>query len=260
MKICNLSSGSDGNLTYIETEKSKILVDIGLSSAETEKRLRYLQVNPEQINAIFISHEHIDHIKGLNTFASKYKTKVFVHEDGFNSLVSKLKKQLDIVAFKDNFFNYNDLTVQTTALPHDVKRCTGYSFIENKKKVSIFTDLGHTTNDILQNLCGSDLIFLEANHDVDMLKANKSYPEILKKRILSDNGHLSNKMCGEAIVNLVKNGTKNIVLAHLSRNNNTPLLAYNFIKQMLFEAGIQVEKDVKINVASIVPKAIFRAN
>jgi len=260
MKICNLSSGSDGNLTYIESEQSKIIVDIGLSCAETERRLRYLKVNPEQIDAIFISHEHTDHIKGLDVFASKYKTKVFVHEDGYNSLVSKLKKQLDIIAFKDNFFDFKGLTIQTIALPHDVKRCTGYSFLENQKKISIFTDLGHTTKDILQNLSGSNLVFLEANHDVDMLKANKSYPEILKRRILSDNGHLSNKMCASAIAELVKYGTKHIVLAHLSRKNNTPLLAYNSIKQSLFEAGIKVDEDVKINIASIVPKAIYKTN
>lgn len=260
MKICNLSSGSDGNLTFIESTNCKILVDIGLSCAETERRLRYLKVNPEQIDAIFISHEHSDHIKGLDVFANKYKTQVFVHEDGYNPLKSRLKKQLNIETFADNFFDFKDITVQTVSVPHDVERCTGYSFIENQKKVSIITDLGHTTKDLLQNLKDSNLIFLEANHDPEMLMANRNYPEILKRRILSNKGHLSNLDCAKTIKDLVNFGTRNIVLSHLSRKNNTPLLAYNFIKQFLFEAGIKVEEDIKIDVASIIPKAIYKTN
>ncbi|MDD2445427.1 MAG: MBL fold metallo-hydrolase [Clostridia bacterium] len=257
MKICNLTSGSDGNLTYIESVNAKILVDIGLSCLETEKRLGYLKVNPENIDAIFISHEHYDHMKGLNIFANKYKTKVFVHEDGYYPLLNKLKKTLNINTFNDKGFDFKDITVQTVGLPHDVKRCTGYSFIEQQKKVSIITDLGHTTKEILQNLKDSKLIFLESNHDIEMLLENENYPEMLKQRILGQNGHLSNNTCAEAVINLFKAGTKHFVLSHLSTKNNTPRLAYNFINQILINNGISVGEDVKIDVASVVPKAIY---
>ncbi|MBR4407164.1 MAG: MBL fold metallo-hydrolase [Clostridia bacterium] len=258
MRICNLSSGSDGNLTYIECEDAKLLVDIGLSCREVEMRLRFLNVDPADIDAILITHEHSDHIKGLEVFASRYKTTVYVHERGYIPLLNKLKRNLNIQTFEDVDFFIGSAKISTVPLPHDVARCTGYSIQENEKKISIITDLGHTTNEILQNLFGSSLVFLEANHDVARLRENKNYPSYLKNRILGQNGHLSNDSCAEAIVELAKNGCRQVVLSHLSTENNTPELAYDYITKTLKKYGIIEGENIKIDVAGLVPKAIFR--
>ena len=257
MKVCNLSSGSDGNSTYVEGPHAKILVDVGLSCKEIERRLALLGVEGSQIDAILITHEHSDHIKGLDVFANKFGTKVFVHIDGLFALRSKLKKNIAITPFEDNVFLINDLQILPIAVPHDVDRCTGYVIEENKKKISIFTDLGHTTTEMLQNLYNSNLVFLEANHDPDLLAKNPKYPAYLKKRILGDNGHLSNLACANAILRLAQNGCQQFVLSHLSTENNSPDMAYDFITSILCDNGIVEGTHIKIDIASTVPKAVF---
>lgn len=258
MRVCNLSSGSDGNLTYIECENAKILVDIGLSCREVEMRLRFLNVEPSDIDAILITHEHSDHIKGLEVFASRYKTMVYVHERGYIPLLNKLKRNVNIKTFDDLDFFIGSAKISTVPLPHDVERCTGYSIQENEKKISIITDLGHTTPEIIKNISGSSLVFIEANHDIETLLANPNYPAVLKQRILSKKGHLSNKDSASAILELVKTGTRQIVLSHLSRENNSPNLAFTYISDWLEQNGVIQGQNVKIDVADIVPKAIFR--
>ena len=136
MKICNLSSGSDGNLTYIECGTTKLLVDIGLSCREVETRLGFLGVDADDISAILITHEHSDHIKGLEVFAKKHQTEVYVHQKGYVPLINKIKGSLKINAFDDIDFFIGDALISTVPLPHDVERCTGYSISENGKKVS----------------------------------------------------------------------------------------------------------------------------
>lgn len=260
MRICNLGSGSDGNLTYIETAGSKVLLDAGLSATEIKKRLELLSVLPEEIDAILITHEHSDHIKGLDVFASKHKTKVYVHTKGYNALHSKLKKanEISFVLFDDLDFYINDLRVSNFELPHDSVYCSGYSFLEKTKKVSILTDLGYTNTEVLSKIEGSTLVYLEANHDVDMLKANPRYSLMLKQRILGKNGHLSNLSAAEVIYNLARSGTKQIMLSHLSTENNTPELAYNTICNFLKERGVEEGKNIKIASTSIYPSFIFK--
>lgn len=259
MRICNLGSGSDGNLTYIETAGAKVLLDAGLSASEIKKRLALLKVLPEEINAILITHEHSDHIKGIDVFASKYNCKIYVHNKGYNALRGKLKKadSLNFVLFDDLDFNINDLKVSNFKLPHDAEYCSGYSFLEKTKKVSILTDLGYTTKEVLSKIMGSTLVYLEANHDEEMLKNNPHYPLQLKHRILGRNGHLSNISAGQVIKELVEGGTKQIMLSHLSTENNTPSLAYNTICSYLKQFGIEEGKNIKIATTSIYPSYIF---
>lgn len=262
MRVCNLSSGSDGNITYIETDNVKVLVDIGLSCTEVCKRLELLNVKPNEINAILISHEHNDHIKGLDIFASKYKTKVYVHEKGMGAVYAKMRKlpAVQMYSFGDFAFNIGDLLVDNVSLPHDSVHCSGYILSCNQKKISIITDLGHTNDVILNKISGSLLVYLESNHDVEMLKHNPKYTASLKARILGKNGHLSNLSCAMAIEQLVKSGTKQIMLSHLSRKNNTEILAYTTVCDYLKTKGIVEGENVKISVASIVPSAIFKLN
>ena len=259
MKVCNLGSGSDGNLTYIATNKVKILIDAGLSASEITKRLELLNVQPQDIDAILITHEHTDHIKGIDVFASKYHTKIYVHNKGLWALKEKLKRtdQISFMPFDDLDFVIGDLQVSNFPLSHDAEYCTGYSFMENTKKVSILTDLGYSNDEILSKIQGSVLVYLEANHDVDMLKNNVSYPFMLKQRILGKYGHLSNNQAAEVILNLVQSGTKQIMLSHLSTENNTPDLAYGSICAYLKERGIEEGKHIKIACTSIYPSFVF---
>ena len=260
MKICNLSSGSDGNLTYIETANAKVLLDAGLSCTEITKRLALLGVAPEEIDAVLITHEHSDHIKGLNVFACKYGTKVYVHTKGYNALASKLKKaeKIHFILFDDLDFYIKDLKVINFSLPHDSEYCSGYSFLEKTKKVSVLTDLGYTSSSVLSKIVGSTLVYLEANHDVDMLNNNPNYPLMLKHRILGRNGHLSNLSAAEVIKTLAESGTKQVMLSHLSTENNTPQIAYNTICTYLKQHGIEEGKNIKIATTSIYPSYIFK--
>lgn len=258
MRVCNFSSGSEGNLTYIETESAKILVDIGLSCKETETRLSYMHINPAEIDAILITHEHSDHIKGLDVFCNKYGTKVYVHKDGFVPLKNKMKHSLNYQIFEDESFFINDMQILGVEVPHDVKRCSGYVIWQNEKKISIFTDLGHTTSEMLKNLYNSNLVFLEANHNPDKLRENPHYPIYLKQRILGNNGHLSNHDCAVAIKNLVENGCHRVVLSHISKENNTPEMALGEVKNYLADNGIIEGEQVIIDYNSTVPRKIFK--
>ena len=259
MRVCNLSSGSDGNLTYIESQNAKVLLDAGLASKEIEFRLSLLNVSPKNLDAILITHEHIDHIKGLDVFAKKYKLLVYVHNKGYDALYSKLKRANDInlVRFDDMDFDIKDLHISNFSLPHDSAYCSGYSFKENDKKVSILTDLGHTTSEVLAKIKGSTLVYLESNHDVEMLKQNPRYSFMLKQRILGKNGHLSNDSAAQIIKFLAENGTKQVMLSHLSRENNTPALAYKTICDYLKQNGIEEGKNIKISTTSILPSNVF---
>ena len=259
MKVCNLSSGSDGNLTYIETLNAKILLDAGLSSSEICKRLALLRVTPEEIDAILITHEHTDHIKGIDVFASKYHTKVYVHSKGLWALKSKLKKcdKIEFMPFDDLDFYIKDLLVSNFPLSHDSEYCSGFSFKEKTKKVSILTDLGYTNNEILSKIAGSALVYIEANHDIEMLKNNPCYPLVLKQRILGKRGHLSNVDCAKAVEFLARSGTRQVMLAHLSRENNTPELAYGTVCAYLKDHGIEEGKNIRVATASIYPSYVF---
>ena len=262
MRVCNLSSGSDGNCTYVETDQVKILVDIGLSSREICNRLFSIGVDAKDISAILISHEHSDHIKGLDVFASKYKTPIYIHQSGVGAVYAKMTKVLaqQIYQFGDFAFTLGDLVVDNVSLPHDSVHCSGFILECNKRKISIITDLGHTTDVILNKISGSSLVYLECNHDVDMLKANPKYSASLKARILGKNGHLSNLDCAKACEYLVKTGTKQIMLSHISRQNNTPKLAYTTVCEYLQKKNIIEGRDVKISTASIFISTIFRLN
>lgn len=255
----NLTSGSDGNITYIESEEAKILVDLGLSCRETEQRLKLIGVNPKEISCILVTHEHSDHIKGIDAFSSKYDTPVFAHHEVWYGLDEKLKKvsAMNRKMFDGDKFGFRDLIIHAVKVPHDVP-CYAYSIEKNEKKVSILTDLGHTNERILESIRGSNIVYLEANYDEKMLREGKNYPLAIKKRIAGLNGHLSNVESARAILYLVRNGTKQIVLSHMSKENNTPDLAFDFITNILSQYGIIEGENVKIDVATTNIGTIFK--
>ena len=258
MRVINLASGSDGNITYIETASKKVLLDDGLSCAETVKRLNLIDVKPSEIDAIILSHEHSDHIKGVNVFSSKYNTPVYAHQDVWPSLDSKLTKvSSQNKKMFENQFSFDELLVSSVEVPHDVK-CFGFSFIENHNKISVVTDLGHIDDRILNSIKGSQLVYLEANYDRDMLYNGTKYPLSLKRRIDGPYGHLSNMASAEAIEFLAMTGTKQIILSHMSKENNTPMLAYTTICNKIKEKGIIEGENIRIDVARPTPTTFFK--
>ena len=252
MKTISLASGSKGNCIYVESKGAKILVDLGLTVTAACERLAQISVKPQEITAIFITHEHIDHCLGVGAFARKYKTKVYVHTSGYPYVIKKLGKfpPEQIVTFVNSEFYLEDLTITPFVLPHDSNFCVGYSFKSGKHKVSIATDLGFMSEKTLKNLSCSDVLYIESNHDEKMLLNNPKYSASLKTRILSNRGHLSNIACGKALVELVKSGVKQVVLSHLSEENNTPGLAYNTVKKVLASCGIVEGENVYVDVAT----------
>ncbi len=258
MRVFNLSSGSDGNATYIETEHSRILVDDGISCSETIKRLDLIGVKGNDLDAIIVTHEHSDHIKGIQVLSKKFNIPVYAHNDVWQGLYPKLAnlKEENLRVFTGDF-EIKDLFISPVEIPHDVK-CFGFSIENGQNKISLLTDLGHTTDKIFESVKGSRLIYLEANHDLAMLQKCEKYPLSLKMRIAGKNGHLSNDASAEFSEKLILSGTRQIVLSHLSKENNTPELAYSSISQKLAEKGLLEGEHMRIDVATTEPVRIFR--
>lgn len=258
MRVINLASGSDGNLTYLETDQTRVLVDMGLSCTECLKRVALLGVSPEMIDAVIVTHEHSDHIKGVEVFSSKYNKPVYAHRNVWSGLNEKfLKVKEENKKVFENEFYIKDLKIIPFELPHDVP-CYGFSFENNQKKISILTDLGHTNDRILESILGSQIVYIESNYDKRMLSKNEKYPLILKRRIAGPNGHLSNDDAAEMILRLVLGGTRQIVLCHLSRDNNTPDIAFDSIAAYLYSQGVIEGMHVNIDVATNKPGVSFR--
>ena len=259
MRVISLSSGSEGNMFYLESEKVKVLIDIGLSCNEAVRRLGLIGVKPNEIDVILVTHEHNDHTKGVDAFSYKFDIPVFAHRDVWENMNIKLKKtpSKNRRFYETEGFRLRDVLVKAVPLPHDVP-CFGYIFENNGSKISILTDIGHTNERILDSVRGSQLVYLEANYDRDMLTAGTKYPPALKRRISGGRGHISNDEAAMVIRSLVMTGTRQIVLAHLSKENNTPLLAYTYISDRLKEFGIIEGTHVKIDVATTEPGTMFR--
>lgn len=258
MRAINLSSGSDGNITYIENGDKKILLDVGLSCSETIARLDKIGVKPYEISAILVTHEHGDHTKGVDLLASKYNIPVYAHQEVWYGLENKIKKiKVENRKIFDGQFNFEELVITPVKVPHDVS-CYGFSFSSGESKISVLTDLGHINDRILNSVKGSQLIYLEANYDRDMLMNGTKYPLTLKRRIDGPNGHLSNAVSAQAVEFLAKTGTRQIVLSHLSKENNSPLIAYTSICEIIKEKGIIEGQNIKIDVATPNIGAFFR--
>ncbi len=248
LKVCVFGSGSTGNCIFVSGENSKILVDLGLPAARVEKCLKALGVTPDGITVI-LTHCHSDHIGGVETFLRRHPdVKLYCHEDCYESITAKLGDAGNILVPVGGDYFIGDVTVSAFRVSHDVP-CVGYSLLSAGKKVTVATDIGKVPQKLLDIFGDSDLMVLESNHDVELLNHNPSYSPFLKKRILSDKGHLSNLACAECVRYLACHGVKQVVLAHLSRENNYPELAFETCKNLLLANGIAEGRDVKLEVA-----------
>ena len=229
--FCSLYSGSSGNSLLVETENTKLLIDAGVSSKKIEDALTNLNIDPHYIDGILVTHEHIDHVQGLGTLSKKFNLPVFVNEETLDAMPKQKDKinEKNIKKFKvTDTFCINDLKVKPFSIPHDAANPCGFNIEKENCKISIATDIGHMTNDILKNLEESIFVLLESNYDPEVLKYSK-YPFQLKSRIAGPTGHLSNEIAGKTISYLLKSGLKSAMLGHLSKQSNFPELAYKTV-------------------------------
>ena len=250
-KITPIASGSKGNCTLVRSENTNVLVDIGIPLFYAEDSLKKLGVNPCDIDAVLVTHEHTDHISGVQAFCHKYNKPVYAHNAAAARIIRQLSKLAPhkIAEFYDNDFFVGDLTVSPFQLSHDAP-CTGYGFSDKNGKISMLTDAGILTDALLKSIADSDIVLIEANHDIDMLRSSKKYPAALKRRILSEYGHLSNAAGGEAVAKLASGGVaRQFILAHLSMENNYPELALSAVGSTLLRYGIKAGSDVELYVA-----------
>lgn len=246
-----IASSSDGNSIYIGTDNTKILIDAGLSGKKIQQGLDVLHLNGEDIDAIFVTHEHTDHIKGIGVLSRRFNIPIYATEGTWNSMYNNIgaipERNIKFV-YKDENCIVNDISVLPFEIPHDASEPVGYSIYTHKHKVSVATDIGHITETILENIKDSNILLLESNHDIQMLK-NGSYPYLLKERILGKNGHLSNEIAGKVIACIMNEKLGHVFLGHLSIENNTPSVAYNTVKEILNEYGINIGTYLKLYLA-----------
>ena len=249
--FCSLYSGSSGNCLLVETSNTKILIDAGESAKKITYALSLANVSPEQINAILVTHEHSDHVKGLGTFSKKYNIPVYANSKTWDAMPEQSFKiaenNINKFTIEENF-EIGDFKIHPFKVPHDASNPCGFNLIYKNNKISIATDIGHMTSNIIHKLEDSSFILLESNYDPEVLKCS-SYPYLLKKRISGPNGHLPNIEAGKTISHLMKCGLKEVLLGHLSKENNFPELAYKTVVEELIENNMDLSK-IKINVAS----------
>jgi len=247
LKIQTLASGSKGNATYIASNTTRILVDVGLSLPQLLARMKKCNIDPNTIDAILITHEHTDHTIGLEAFLKKFKSIIHLHEQTAE-IFGQIPEQK--ISYFSDAFQIGDIKIDFMSLPHDSRFCFGYTFQCGNAKISLATDLGRVTPGVLAKMAGSQIVMLECNHDLVKLSNNKNYPPYLKRRITSSLGHLSNAASALAILELARNHVQQVILAHLSEQNNSPSIAYTAVRDFLMRKGITEGQDISIDVAT----------
>ena len=234
MRLCSIASGSSGNCIYVGSEATHLLVDVGISGKRTELGLNSLGLSARDLDGILITHEHADHINGLGVIARKYGVPIYATPGTIEAIltgggVGKIDSSLFHEVKEDVKLTIKDLTVNPMRIPHDAAQPVAYRISYGNKKVGICTDLGVYNDYTVECLKGMDAVLLEANHDVNMLQVGP-YPYYLKQRILGDRGHLSNENSGRLLSRILHDGMQNIILGHLSKENNLPELAYEAVR------------------------------
>ncbi len=239
MKVCVLSSGSKGNSCYVESNEAKILIDVGTTTAYIENELDKIGVNPSEIDAVLITHAHVDHIHGLKTFIRKYKPIIYVTE----KLLGILEEQVgtfNYELYQDKQAIIKDMRINLVKTSHDAGEQMGFIIKNNNKSMVYITDTGYINSRYYEELSNRNLYILESNHDVLMLK-NGPYPYFLQQRVVGDKGHLSNKQASNYLCKFIGKDTKKIVFAHLSEKNNTEENVLETFKETLEENNMKFD-------------------
>ena len=238
MKACILASGSKGNVTYVETKNHKILIDMGKNKKYITDSLKSIGVDPKEIDIILISHTHNDHISALDTFIKSIKATVCMPKEMFASLESL--QNYEHIKIYDDEINFPDLKIYAIKSSHDAVASRNFIIKEDGVSLVQITDTGYIKSKYFNLLKNRDIYFIESNHDVEML-THGPYPDWLKRRILSDEGHLSNEATGFYLSKLIGDKTKKVYLMHLSEENNRPDLALKTVKKTLKEYEISFD-------------------
>lgn len=244
-------SGSNANCILIKQNNYGILIDAGVGIRTLNSALKSAGLDIDRIAAIFITHEHSDHIKGLETILKYKNIPLFANEATLKAIGQRLyfDPSLGHILPTGGTAACPDMEVRSFRTPHDSIESVGYTVTDGIKKFSLATDLGVMTKEVFGEINGSNTLVLESNYDENMLKYGP-YPPMLKKRISSELGHLSNKDCGKFAAMLAKNGTEKIILGHLSQNNNTPETAYITVFNSLADKGVKPGSDILLYTAS----------
>ncbi len=252
IKFCSIFSGSSGNCLFINSNHTKLLIDAGVSCKKIGEGLTEIGESIADIDAILVTHEHSDHVQSIGTISQKFNIPVYANIETWNAMEKQRNKidQNNIYTFKnDQDFKLNDLTIHPFSTPHDAANPCGFNIHDGSKRLSIATDLGHMNNDLISELYNSSFVFLESNYDPEILKVSK-YPFPLKQRISGPNGHLSNSSAGKTISNLLlKKDLKEVMLGHLSKENNFPELAYQTVANELIENNSDLNT-IRLSVAN----------
>ena len=246
MRFSILASGSSGNSILIETERTKVLIDAGLSGKQIEGRLQGVGVNPTSLDAILVTHEHSDHIKGVGVLARRYQIPVYTHEKTWRELdrlIGEIPEDQRFIFDDGEVRHFADLDIESFGTSHDAAYPMGFCFHHGQKKLSLATDLGYVSQKIKDKIKDSHVYIFESNHDVEMLRMGH-YPWNIKRRILSDVGHLSNEDAGIALCDVLGGNKEKVYLSHLSKDNNMMELARLTVKNILDEHGLVTDKDV----------------
>ena len=252
LRFSPLFSGSSGNAIYVGCDDAHLLVDAGMSGTRVIQELQRMGVDPRCLTGILVTHEHADHIKGIGILSRKFDLPVFATEGTWQGMYGKIGPVADknrVIFDPDQDFFIGSINVTPFPIPHDANEPVGFTFVVDGAKFAIATDLGCIRDGWFNQVLGSDAVLLESNYDPDMLRAGP-YPYELKKRIQSRHGHLSNDDAGHAAAELALHGTQQIILGHLSKENNYPGLAMKCCELALRQSGIVPFEDVEIIVAA----------
>ena len=251
LRFAPLFSGSSGNAVYVGCDAGEVLVDAGVSGSRVLAEMKRLGIDPARLQALLVTHEHIDHIRGVGVLSRKLDLPVYATAGTWAAMEGKIgavaEKNIRVIQAEQDFF-IGGIDVQPFSTPHDAAESVGFAFAAGGKRFAVATDLGYIRDSWLNAVRGADAVLLESNYDPDMLQAGP-YPYDLKKRIMSRKGHLSNDDAGKAAAELIRCGARQIVLGHLSKENNFPELAARTCASLLEMEGIIPGEDASLCVA-----------
>ena len=252
MVFCPLFSGSSGNALFVQYGRTRLLIDAGKSGKMVQEALEMIGVDPKTLDAILITHEHTDHIAGVGVLSRRHKIPVYANEETWRAMepkVGTIPEGCHRTFSSSSDFYLGDLGVAPFRIPHDAIEPVGFRLWGGAASISTATDLGYFPHSVRDAIAGSSLVLLESNHDPDMLRMNEHYSQRLKQRILGNHGHLSNDACAEALLQLVDTGVKNVILGHLSGENNRPDLALSTSEMRMEREGIRLGVDLNLDLA-----------
>lgn len=239
LKFTVLSSGSTGNATLVANGEVTLMIDAGFSCRRIDELLAEREVSGQELSGILVTHEHSDHIKGLGAVARKYNLPIYANEKTWSSMekaIGQIPEENRCLFGTGEAKDFGSLHVESFAISHDAAEPVGYCFYDGKEKLSVCTDLGYASDKVKAAIADSDVLVLEANHDIEMLRMGR-YPWNIKRRILGDMGHLSNEATGELLSELLNGRIKRTYLAHLSREHNMPDLARMAVRGAMEDRG-----------------------